>query len=49
MALIKLDGADTKLLHRVKGTDIKHGDRVAPKWADERSAAITDIEWFEKA
>jgi hypothetical protein len=48
MALIKLDGADTKLLHRIKGTDIKRGDRVKPKWADERSAAITDIEWFEK-
>jgi uncharacterized OB-fold protein len=48
MALIKLDGADTKLLHRVKGTDIKKGDRVKPKWAAEPTAAITDIEYFEK-
>ncbi len=49
MALIKLDGADTKLLHRVKGDKVKRGDRVKPKWADERTAMITDIEYFEKA
>jgi uncharacterized OB-fold protein len=48
MALIALDGADTKLLHRIKGTDAKRGDRVKPKWAAEPTAAITDIEWFEK-
>ena len=48
MVLIKLDGADTKLLHRIKGDRVKRGDRVKPKWADERDAMITDIEYFEK-
>lgn len=48
MALIKLDGADTKLLHRIKGDKVKRGDRVKPKWAEERDAMITDIEYFEK-
>ena len=50
MALIKLDGADTKLLHRIPGDKVKRGDRVRPKWApdDKRDAMITDIEYFEK-
>jgi len=50
MALIKLDGASTKLLHRIPGDKIKRGDRVKPKWAadDKREAMITDIEYFEK-
>ena len=50
MVLINLDGADTKMLHRVPGDKVKRGDRVRPKWADEdkRDAMITDIEYFEK-
>ncbi len=48
-ALIRLDGADTALLHAVDcGTPdgIEMGVRVAPRWRAERVGAITDIECF---
>lgn len=44
-ALIKLDGADTALLHAVDG-QIKTGDRVHAHWVDEPVGAITDIAYF---
>ncbi len=44
-ALIKLDGADTALLHAVDGR-IATGDRVHAHWVDEPVGAITDIAWF---
>lgn len=44
-ALIKLDGADTALLHAVDGA-VKTGDRVHAHWADEPAGAITDIAYF---
>lgn len=49
-ALIKLDGADTALLH-VVDTDgaadgITTGDRVHAHWVDEPVGAITDIAFF---
>jgi uncharacterized OB-fold protein len=48
-ALIRLDGADTALLHAV---DAEHdamatGMRVRPRWADERVGSIRDITCFE--
>ena len=49
-ALIKLDSADTALLHAVKvasSADIRTGDRVRAHWIDERQGAITDIAYFE--
>ncbi|MDT5224003.1 MAG: uncharacterized protein QOG19_1410 [Mycobacterium sp.] len=51
-ALIKLDGADTPLLHAVDvgaaGPDaIESGARVHVHWADEPVGAITDIAYFE--
>ncbi|MBI3212972.1 MAG: Zn-ribbon domain-containing OB-fold protein [Mycobacterium sp.] len=49
-ALIKLDGADTALLHAVKvsGPDaISTGDRVHAHWVDEPAGSITDIAYFE--
>lgn len=49
-ALIKLDGADTALLHAVNvasSADIKTGDRVRAHWIDEPQGAITDIAYFE--
>ncbi len=49
-ALIKLDGADTPMLHVVDapGPDaIRTGSRVRVRWADEREGAITDIACFE--
>ncbi|OBJ56382.1 Zn-ribbon domain-containing OB-fold protein [Mycobacterium sp. 1423905.2] len=48
-ALIKLDGADTPLMHAVDaGTPeaIKTGTRVHVHWADETVGAITDIAYF---
>jgi uncharacterized OB-fold protein len=47
-ALIKLDGADTPLLHAVDVPEgsIKTGDRVHAHWIDEPVGAITDIAWF---
>jgi uncharacterized protein len=48
-ALIKLDGADTALLHAVDaGTSdaISTGARVHVHWADEPAGAITDIAYF---
>jgi uncharacterized OB-fold protein len=50
-ALIKLDGADTPLLHAVDVGDagpsaIGTGTRVHVHWADEPVGAITDIAYF---
>ena len=51
-ALIKLDGADTPLLHAVdvgaagSSDSISTGARVHAHWADEPAGAITDIAYF---
>jgi uncharacterized OB-fold protein len=48
-ALIKLDGADTPMLHAVDAADagaISTGTRVHAHWADEPVGAITDIAYF---
>jgi uncharacterized OB-fold protein len=49
-ALVRLDGADTAMLHAVDAGDIgamATGMRVTIRWADEREGAITDIACFE--
>jgi uncharacterized OB-fold protein len=49
-ALVRLDGADTALLHALDapGPDAVHtGMRVRIRWAGERTGAITDIACFE--
>ena len=48
-ALVKLDGADTALLHALDAPkdDVKKGMRVQIRWRDEREGRITDIECFE--
>ncbi|MEC3913641.1 Zn-ribbon domain-containing OB-fold protein [Nocardia sp. CDC160] len=49
-ALIKLDGADTAILHAVdvaSPEDISTGMRVRARWAAERSGSIHDIAAFE--
>jgi uncharacterized OB-fold protein len=49
-ALVRLDGADTGLLHAVDaGTAdaMSSGMRVRIRWADEREGSITDIACFE--
>lgn len=50
LALIKLDGADTAMLHAVDapGPDaVSTGARVKARWADEREGGIADIACFE--
>jgi uncharacterized OB-fold protein len=49
-ALIKLDGADTAMLHAVdagSADSMRTGMRVRPRWSDRRGSGITDIECFE--
>jgi uncharacterized OB-fold protein len=49
-ALIRLDGADTAMLHAVDAGDaarMKTGMRVRPRWRDERVGHISDIVCFE--
>jgi uncharacterized OB-fold protein len=48
-ALIKLDGADTLLMHAVDAGEpkaIRTGSRVHAHWADETVGAMTDIAYF---
>ena len=48
-ALVRLDGADTALVHALAadGPDaVSTGMRVVPRWADERTGHITDIACF---
>jgi uncharacterized protein len=48
-ALVKLDGADTPMLHAVdagSADDISTGARVHVHWVDEPVGAITDIAYF---
>jgi uncharacterized protein len=48
-ALVRLDGADVPMLHRVDVDDVSvmsTGLRVRARWSDERSGSITDIEAF---
>lgn len=52
LALIKLDGADTAMLHVVDAGSadaITTGSRVEIHWAEERTGAVTDIAYFELA
>lgn len=48
-ALIRLDGADTALLHAVDATEgaVRRGARVRPRWADEREGGPADLVCFE--
>jgi uncharacterized protein len=48
-ALIKLDGADTSMLHAVDAENVTTGMRVKVRWASETVGYITDIECFEAA
>lgn len=45
-ALVRLDGADTAMLHLVDGP-VATGSRVRVLWRAERSGSIRDIECFE--
>src|SRR5437762_6468948 len=49
-ALVKLDGADTAMLHAVDAGSIDHmktGMRVVPRWRAERTGSIRDLHCFE--
>jgi uncharacterized OB-fold protein len=48
-ALIRIDGADSALLHAVDAGDqskMSIGMHVVPRWRDEREGHINDIECF---
>ena len=45
-ALVRLDGADTALLHKVDGA-VATGARVRARWRAERTGSIHDLECFE--
>ena len=50
LALVRLDGADTAMLHVVDAPSadaVRTGARVRIRWAEERSGSITDIAAFE--
>jgi hypothetical protein len=48
-ALVRLDGADTAMLHAVDADEasMRTGLRVRVRWADEPSGSILDIACFE--
>ena len=49
-ALVRLDGADTPMLHAVDAGDpaaMSTGMRVRARWADERVGSIRDLVCFE--
>ena len=49
-ALIRIDGADTSMLHAVDAgdeTSMSTGMRVRARWRDRREGMITDIACFE--
>lgn len=48
-ALIRLDGADTAVLHAVDANEgeVRTGLRVRPRWADEREGGPADLVCFE--
>src|SRR5271169_6511850 len=51
-ALIRLDGADTAMLHAVdagSAATMSTGMRVQPRWAENPAGQITDIACFEPA
>ncbi|MFP4476310.1 MAG: Zn-ribbon domain-containing OB-fold protein [Desulfatibacillaceae bacterium] len=48
-ALVRLDGADTALLHRLRDVDpsrVSSGMRVKPRFAEDRQGRITDLDGF---
>ena len=49
-ALIRLDGADTSMLHMVtdcKESDLSIGTRVQATWSETHEQRITDIKFFK--
>lgn len=52
IALIRLDGADSALVHRVGGTaptQVAPGTRVRAVWAGETTGDLSDLKCFEPA
>ncbi|MBN2284302.1 MAG: Zn-ribbon domain-containing OB-fold protein [Deltaproteobacteria bacterium] len=59
MGLIKLDGADTAILHFIRGIDLsdidkagkelKIGTRMKAVWKKKRVGNVTDIDYFQPA
>ncbi len=54
LAAVDFAGADTQLLHIVKGSEeelkaLKAGDSLKPKWKDEPVGTVRDLDYFEIA
>jgi uncharacterized OB-fold protein len=50
LALVKLDGADTSMIHAVDAASpgaMRTGMRVRARWRSQRTGEISDIECFE--
>jgi uncharacterized OB-fold protein len=47
--LVRLDGADTAILHALDAARPRTGLRVRPRWGPERSGRIQDLLCFEEA
>jgi uncharacterized OB-fold protein len=47
-ALVRLDRADTAILHALDAASPRTGMRVRPRWRPERIGAITDLACFEE-
>jgi uncharacterized OB-fold protein len=45
-ALVRLDGADTAMLHKIDVAEPSVGMRVFPRWRAERTGSILDLECF---
>lgn len=48
-ALVKIDGADTSIVHALDAPQPENGMHVKIRWRGEREGKITDIECFEPA
>jgi len=46
-ALVKLDGADTAILHYILGSKVRTGMRVRAQFSEVRKGHIMDIQGFE--
>jgi uncharacterized OB-fold protein len=52
MGVIKMDGADTSMVHFLGDVDFKNlkaGMKLEPVFADKRNANILDIKYFKPA
>ncbi len=49
VALIKLEGADNLLVHKLADNDPVMGIQVKAQWQEQRTGSLSDIEYFKVA